>query len=132
MDSIRPIRTDADLAWALAEVSRYFEVLPEPGTAEADRFDILSNLIEAYENRHYPIEPLEPVETIKAHMALAGRTRKDLTLLLGSRSRASEVLNRKRALTVDMIHKLSREWGIPADHLVAPYHLVGRDAGTGK
>jgi HTH-type transcriptional regulator/antitoxin HigA len=128
MDNIRPIRNDDDLQWAIAEVSRYFDVQPAPGTPEANRFDLLSDLIEAYEAKHYRIEAPEPVETIKAHMEMAGRTQSDLAELFGSRSRASEVLSKRRALTVDMIHKLNKEWGIPADYLVMPYHLAGQEA----
>lgn len=123
MENIRPIRNDDDLAWAIAEVTPYFENPPAPDTPEADRFDVLSNLIEAYEDKHYPIEPLEPVELIKATMTLKGLKQSDLADLLGSRSRASEVLNRKRQLTVEMIHKLHVGWGIPSDPLVKPYHL---------
>ncbi|MFC0805597.1 MULTISPECIES: helix-turn-helix domain-containing protein [unclassified Sinorhizobium] len=127
MDNIRAIRNDDDLAWAIAEVSKYFDNEPEIGTEEADRFDILSTLIEAYENEHYAIEAPEPVDLIKAHMEMFGRTQTDLAELFGSRSRASEVLNKRRALTVDMIRKLHREWGIPSDCLVEPYHLVERE-----
>lgn len=126
MDNIRALRNDADLAWAIAEVSVYFENPPEVGTEDADRFDVLSTLIEAYENDHYPVEAPEPIEFIKAHMDMFGRTQADLAALFGSRSRASEVLNKKRALTVDMINRLHKGWGIPADYLIAPYHLDGR------
>lgn len=66
---------------------------------------------------------MEPIDLLKAHMETTARTQADLAALLGSRPRASEVLNRKRALTVDMIHKLSSEWHLPADCLVKPYHL---------
>ena len=124
MDNIRAIRNDEDLAWAIGEVEQYFDSPPALGTSDADRFDILSALIEAYEDRHYPIEAPEPVELIRAHMEMSGRKQSDLAELFGSKSRASEVLNRKRALTVDMIHKLNKEWGIPSDYLVQPYHLV--------
>ena len=126
MDSIRAIRNDDDLAWAIAEVAAYFEKPPQFGTAEADRFDILSVLIEAYEDKHYHIDAPEPVEIIKALMEMTGRTQGDLAVLFGSRPRASEVLNKRRALTVDMIHKLHKEWGIPADCLVEPYHLAAQ------
>ena len=125
MDNIRPLRTDEDLAWAIAEVERYFRDEPEPGTPDADRFDVLSSLIEAYEDRHYPIEAPEPVDYIKAHMAMTGKTQAELASIIGSAPRASEILNRKRALTVDMIYRLGRAWAIPADRLVAPYHLAG-------
>ncbi len=124
MENIRAIRNDEDLAWAIGEVEVYFDNPPALDTTEADRFDILSALIEAYEDRYYPIDAPEPVELIKAHMEMTGRSQADLAELFGSRSRASEVLNRRRALTVDMIHKLNTEWGIPADCLVQPYHLV--------
>ena len=121
---IRPIRTAADHEWALAEISLYFDNQPEPGTPEADRFDILADLIEAYEDRHFPMPEVEPVAFLKTHMEATGRTQADLAALFGSRPRASEVLGRKRALTVEMIYKLSREWHIPADCLVKPYHLA--------
>lgn len=121
---VRPIRTAADQEWALAEIARYFDDQPEPGTPDADRFDVLADLIAAYEERTFPIGPMEPVDFIRAHMENTGRTQADLSTLFGSRPRASEVLNRRRALTVDMIHRLSTEWGIPADCLVRPYHLV--------
>lgn len=121
---IRPIRTQEDLDWALAEIEPYFDAPPAHGTPEADRFDVLADLIEAYEDRHFPIREVEPIEFLRAHMELTGRSQADLAKLLGSRSRASEVLNRRRSLTVEMVYKLNREWGIPADALVAPYHLA--------
>ncbi|MGF9563946.1 helix-turn-helix domain-containing protein [Neorhizobium sp. JUb45] len=124
MDNIRPIRNDDDLEWAVAEVAAYFEDPPPKGSADADRFDVLSDLIEAYENRSFPADNREPVEFLLGFMALTGRSQKDLAELLGSRSRASEILNRKRALTVEMIHKLSTEWGLPADCLAKPYSLA--------
>lgn len=124
MMDIRPIRTDADLAWAIGEIAAYFDNQPAPGTPEADRFDVLADLIEAYEDRHHPIPRAEPIALLRAHMEMTGRTQADLARLLGSAPRASEVLNRKRALTVDMIHRISTAWGVPADALVAPYHLA--------
>lgn len=121
---IRPIKTDADYEWALAEVTRYFEQQPEPGSTEGDRFDVLSDLIAAYEERHFPLPDADPVEALRAFLEATGRTQQDLAVLLGSAPRASEVLRRKRALTVDMIGKLSKEWGMPADVLVRPYRLA--------
>lgn len=123
MDNIRAIRNDDDLAWATAEVNQYFDNPPDPSSDEGMRFDVLSDLIEAYEDKRYAIDAPEPVELIKAHMEQTGRSQNDLAMLLGSRSRASEVLNKKRALTVDMIRRLHKEWGIPADCLIEPYHL---------
>ena len=121
---IRPIKTDADYEWALAEVTRYFEQQPEPGSTEGDRFDVLSDLIAAYEERHFPLPDADPVEALRAFLEATGRTQQDLAALLGSAPRASEVLRRKRALTVDMIGKLTKEWGMPADILVRPYRLA--------
>jgi len=121
---IRPIKTDVDYEWALAEVTRYFEQQPEPGSIEGDRFDVLSDLIAAYEERHFPLPDADPVEALRAFLEATGRTQQDLAALLGSAPRASEVLRRKRALTVDMIGKLNKEWGIPADILVRPYRLA--------
>jgi HTH-type transcriptional regulator/antitoxin HigA len=119
---IRPIRTNDDLTAALARIDALWG--KEPGTPEGDELDILVDLVEHYESKHFPVEPMEPIALLKAHMETTARTQADLAALLGSRPRASEVLNRKRALTVDMIHRLSSEWHIPADCLVKPYHLA--------
>jgi HTH-type transcriptional regulator/antitoxin HigA len=124
MDNIRPIRTSDDLEWALAEVAAYFDNQPALGTAEADRFDVLSDLIEAYESRDFEVADLEPVEFLKSFMEMTGRSQTDLSEVIGSRSRASEILNRKRALTVEMIFRLHEAWGIPTDCLVKPYALA--------
>ncbi len=119
---IRPIRTNDDLTAALARIDALWG--KEPGTPEGDELDILVDLVEHYESKHFPVEPMEPIDLLRAHMETTARTQADLAALLGSRPRASEVLNRKRALTVDMIHELSSEWRIPADCLVKPYHLA--------
>jgi HTH-type transcriptional regulator/antitoxin HigA len=79
--------------------------------------------VQAYEERKWPRARLDPIETIQASMQWNERTQADLAALFGSRSRASEILNRKRALTVDMIHKLQSEWGLPAELLIQPYRL---------
>lgn len=120
---IRPIKTEKDYEWAMAEVAKYFEDQPQVGSEDGNRFDVLSDLIEAYENRHYPIVAPDPVGTIDAYMQMAGLKQAALATLLGSKSRASEIMNRKRPLTVDQIFKLSDAWKIPADALVRPYHL---------
>ncbi|MBX3569145.1 MAG: XRE family transcriptional regulator [Rhizobiaceae bacterium] len=123
MENIRPLRTEEDYDWALAEIGRYFDNPPEVGSHEADRFDVLSTLAEAYENAQYPIQDLAPVPAILAFMEMTGRTQADLAALLGSRSRASEILNYRRPLTMDAAHRLSRQWRIPADILIKPYRL---------
>jgi HTH-type transcriptional regulator / antitoxin HigA len=122
----RPIRTESEYKAALAEIEQYFTNEPKEGTAEADHFDLLTLLIEAYEDRHHPIGSPHPVEMIRHRMRTAGYTQADLAVLLGSRARASEVLQKKRRLTLPMIWKLSREWKIPAEALVEPYALAGR------
>jgi len=122
---VRAIRTEADYDWALREIEQYFEKEPRRGTVEAERFDILAALIEIYENRHWPVEPADPVEAIEYRMTLSGYTSADLARLLGSRSRASEILNRRRALTMAMAHTISTEWNIPPAALLKPYSLRG-------
>lgn len=121
---IRAIRNEADYDWALKEIEQYFDNQPEPSTPEAARFDVIADLLKVYEDTHHPIAAPDPVETIKQWMDMRSLNQGDLASLLGSKSRASEVLNRKRALTMEMVFKLSREWHIPADALVTPYHLA--------
>lgn len=121
--NIRPIRNEADYDCALAEIERYFDREPEPGSPEADHFDVLAALIEAYERRNWPIDPPDPVDAIRYCMEQRGYTQADLGALLGSRSRASEVLKRKRPLTLEMMRKLHSEWGIPAENLLQAYDI---------
>jgi len=120
---IKPIRTEADYDWALSEISPYFDTVPEPGTAEADRFDILADLIAAYEAKHHPMEPLNPVEMIAAYMEERDLQQADLAQVVGSVSRASEFINRKRPLTLAAIQKINAAWKLPAEVLIQPYHL---------
>src|SRR5262245_61996204 len=122
----RPIRTEAEYKAALTEIEHFFRVEPLKGTPEADRFDLLTLLIEVYEEQHHPIGPPHPIEMIRHRMRTAGFSQADLADLLGSRARASEVLAKKRRLTLPMIWKLSREWKIPAETLIAPYALSGK------
>jgi HTH-type transcriptional regulator / antitoxin HigA len=113
---IRPIRTNADLAEAL----RRIEILwgAAPGTPEGDEFDILATLVDAYEAKRWPETPVDPIAFLRTFMDDTGRTQRDLAALLGSRSRASEVLAGKRGLTLDMVARLNREWGVPSDVMV--------------
>ncbi len=120
---IRPIKNDADHRAALQEIDRLWN--SPNGSIEADRLDILVSIVQAYEEKQWPIEPEgDPIEVLIAHMDVTGRTQSDLAALLGSRSRASEVLSRKRPLTLAMIQKFSMEWGIAAELLVQPYELA--------
>ena len=116
---IHPIRTEADYQAALKAVAPFFDQEPEAGSEEADRFEILLTLIEAYENKHFPIGLPDPIEAIKFRMEQSGLGIKDLEPLIGRPNRVYEVLNRKRPLTLAMIRRLHRELGIPAQVLVA-------------
>ena len=118
---IRPLHSEADYDGALQEIEHYFDQEPEPGSPEADRFELLALVIADYEAKHWPIDPPDPIEAIKHRMEQAGYGQTELAALLGSRSRASEILSRKRPLTMDMAWKLNREWGIPAESLIRPY-----------
>jgi HTH-type transcriptional regulator/antitoxin HigA len=117
---IRPLRSEADYDAALGEIERYFDEPPKPGTPAADRFDLLALVIEDYERKVWPIEPPGPIDAIRYRMETGGYTQADLGHLIGSRQRASDVLARKRRLTMGMAWKLHREWGIPAEALIRP------------
>ncbi len=117
---IRPLRSEADYEAALDEIESYFDNEPKKGTADADRFDLLALVIEDYERRRWPVDAPDPVEAIRFGMEAGGRTQADLGRLLGSRQRASDILGRKRPLTMKMAWRLHREWGIPAEALLQP------------
>lgn len=118
---MHPIRNEEDYETALEEIEQLWEA--EPGTPEADRLDILVLLVEAYEEEHYSIPLPDPIEMILHVMEAKGLTRRDLEPYLGSRARVSEILNRRRPLSLDMIRKLQSGLGIPADVLVQPYPI---------
>jgi HTH-type transcriptional regulator/antitoxin HigA len=118
--SIRPLRSEADYEAALDEIERYFEREPKLGTPAADRFDLLALLIEDYEKKRWPVEPPDPVDAIRYRMETGHFTQADLGRLLGSRQRASDILKRRRRLTMRMAWKLHRDWGIPAEALIRP------------
>lgn len=122
MMDIRPVRTEADYEAALAEIDRLMEA--QPDTPEGERLDILVTLVEAYEARHHPIEAPDPITALLHFMEQRGLTRSELVPLLGSRSRVSEILNRRRRLTIDMAWRLHRELGIPAEVVIKPYRLA--------
>jgi HTH-type transcriptional regulator/antitoxin HigA len=122
----RPLRSEADYDAALDEIERYFEKEPKPGTPEADRFDLLALIIEDYERKRWPIEPPDAIDAIRYRMEMSNYTQADLGRLLGSRQRASDILTGKRPLTMRMAWRLYREWGIPAEALIAPPPARGR------
>jgi HTH-type transcriptional regulator / antitoxin HigA len=118
---IRPIKTEADYRAALKEAEQLWDA--EPGTPEGDYIDVLVTLIEAYEAKHYPIEAPDPIEAILFMLDQKGMTRRDLEPAIGTRGRVSEVLNRKRPLTLPMVRELSKLLHIPAEVLVQPYDV---------
>lgn len=125
MRDIRAIHTAKDYKWALKEVEQYFDNVPISGTEEADRFDVLSALIADYEARHFDIRPgADPVDVLEFAMESMGKTQADLGHLI-TRSRATEVLGRKRRLTLSMIRIISEAWRIPSDALIGVYELDG-------
>ena len=121
--SLKPIRTRAEHAQALEEIERLMGA--KRGSPQADRLEVLAALVAAYEAAHDPIELPEPIEAIAAHMEERGLDQTDLARLLGSRSLASSILNRKRAMSLSVIRKLSQAWDIPTDILVQTYRLTG-------
>ncbi|WP_315838703.1 XRE family transcriptional regulator [Bradyrhizobium prioriisuperbiae] len=124
MKNIRPLRTPADHQWALKEVERYFKKPPAPGSEEGDRFDVLSALIEHYENEHVAIPAADPIDVLHFALDSMDKTQADLARILGSASRASEILNRKRRLTLDMIRRISEDWNLPIESLTGDYELA--------
>ena len=121
MKTIRPIRNEEDYETALEEIEKLWDANPD--TPEADRLDVLVMLVEAYEEAHYPIPPPDPIELILHVMDARNLTRRDLEPYLGTRARVSEILNRRRPLSLEMIRKLQTGLGIPAEILVQPYEL---------
>jgi len=117
---IKPIKTEADYQAVLEEIERLFDAASD--TLEADRLEVLTTLVEAYEEKHYNIPLADPIEAILYHMGSRGLSRRDLEPYIGSRARVSEVLNRKRPLTMEMIRNLHRGLAIPAEVLIQPYH----------
>jgi HTH-type transcriptional regulator/antitoxin HigA len=122
MMEVKPIKTEHDYAKALAEIEKLFDANPE--TPASDRLEILITLVEAYENHNYAIPLPDPVEAIKYYLETRGLTRKELELYLGSRARVSEILNRKRPLSLNMIRRLHDGLGIPAEVLIQSYEML--------
>jgi antitoxin component HigA of HigAB toxin-antitoxin module len=119
---IRPIRTDKDHKVALAEIDRLWGATT--GTAEGDKLDVLVALVEAYEERRFSLKSrrrFDPVDVLQYAIDELGHTQAELAQILGSRSRASEVLKRRRPLTLEMIQRINAAWKIPADLLIQPY-----------
>jgi HTH-type transcriptional regulator / antitoxin HigA len=116
MTEVEPLRTEKDYRAALSQIKRLWG--SRLGSPEGDRLDVLSTLVDAYETRHHPIDPPDPVEAIKFRMEQEGLTRKDLEGIIGTRTRIAEVLNRRRSLSIGMIRRLHDRLGIPAEILI--------------
>lgn len=115
---LKPIRSEEDYEAALAEVEWLWGA--RSGTPDGDRLDILATLIDAWEAKQYPMDPPDPIEAIRFRMEQQGLTRKDLEPIFGSRNRTSEVLNRRRGLSIEMIRQLHTRLGISAEVLIRP------------
>lgn len=115
--NIRPIRNDDDLRAAFKRLERVYQA--KEGTPAADEMEVLVTLIEVYENKHYPIDAADPIEAIKFRMEQQGLTQKDLEPYIGSSGRVSEVLNRKRRLSLQMVRRLHDGLKIPYESLLS-------------
>ena len=120
--TIRPVRNETDYDEALAEIDSLMGVAP--GTPESDRLEVLVTLVERYESEHWAIDAPDPISAISHVMEARGLRQRDLAELIGSQSHASEVLRRRRPLSLAMIRMLAKEWGLPADVLVRDYELA--------
>ena len=121
---IKPIKIEADYESALKEIDHLMDAKPD--TPEGDRLDVLTTLAEAWEEKHHQIEDPDPIEAILHRMEALGLARKDLEPMIGTRARVSEVLSRKRPLTINMIRRLNEEMRIPAEVLIQPYDVRER------
>jgi HTH-type transcriptional regulator/antitoxin HigA len=125
---IAPIRTEVDYDAALVEIERLMDARPR--SARGDRLDVLVALVEAYEGRVWQIEPPDPIDAINLRMEQRGLTRRDLERILGSSGRVSEILNRKRPLSIEMMRRLHAELDIPAESFMRP--PKSRRSGRGR
>jgi HTH-type transcriptional regulator/antitoxin HigA len=123
---LRPIRTKADYQQVLQEIELLFDAAPN--SPECDRLDILSTLAESYERLHFPIGLPDPIEAIRYYMDARGWSHNDLEACLGSRVSSAEILARKFSLTLEMIRKLHKELGVPAEILIQPYQSLQTSA----
>jgi HTH-type transcriptional regulator/antitoxin HigA len=117
---IKPIKNDADYQAVLEEIAQLFDASPD--TPEGDKLEVLVTLVEAYEEKLYNLPMPDPLEAILYHMESRGLSRRNLESYIGCRALVSEVLKRKRQLTMEMIRNLHKGLGIPAEVLIQPYH----------
>ena len=123
---LRPIKTKLDYQNALEEMEKLFDV--KPNSVEYDRLDILTTLVEAYEQKHFPIEPPDAISAILYYLEARGLSEQDLVDYIGTREQVSAVLNKQQPLTLDNIRRLNQHLGIPAEILIKPYSLMKTSA----
>ncbi len=121
MMNIKPIKNEQDYLDALSAIESLMDA--KPNTQEMDELEILTTLVEVYEAQHYAIDAPDPIEAIKFRMEQEGLKQKDLISIVGSKSRVSEILNKKRKLTIEMIRNFNKQLNIPIESLFLDYKL---------
>jgi HTH-type transcriptional regulator/antitoxin HigA len=122
MRDIRAIHNEADYKWALREIEKYFDETPKLGSDEAERFDVLAAVIKDYESHHHKIPDVDPVDVLHFAIESMGKTQAELADIVGG-PRASEILSRKRPLTLTMIRNISAAWNLPVSALTGSYKV---------
>jgi len=117
--NIKPIKNEEDYIQTLNYIEKLMDA--KPNTPQMDELEVLTTLVEAFEEQHYKIEAPDPIEAIKFRMEQEGLKQKDLVTIVGSKSRVSEILNRKRKLTIEMIRNLHKQLHIPVESLFLDY-----------
>jgi HTH-type transcriptional regulator / antitoxin HigA len=123
---LRPIKTELDYQNALKQIEKLFDA--EPNSPEYDYLDILTTLVEAYEQKHYPIEAPDAISAILYYLEIRGLSKEDLKAVIGTKERVTAILNKQQPLTLDIIRRLNQNLGIPAEILIKPYSLVKTSA----
>ncbi len=119
--NIKPIKNEEDYSQTLKYIENLMDA--QPNTPQMDELEVLTTLVEAYEEQHYKIEAPDPIEAIKFRMEQEGLKQKDLVTIVGSKSRVSEILNKKRKLTIEMIRNLHNQLHIPVESLFVDYKI---------
>ena len=119
--NIKPIKTEEDYNTALSQIESLMDA--KPNTPQMDKLEVLTTLVEVYEDQHYAINAPDPIEAIKFRMEQEGLKQKDLVSIVGSKSRVSEILNKKRKLTIEMIRNLHKHLHIPIESLFVDYKI---------
>lgn len=119
--NIKPIKNEKNYQDTLNLIDKLMDA--KPNTSKMDELEVLTTLVEAYEEKHYKIDAPDPIEAIKFRMEQEGLKQKDLVAIVGSKSRVSEVLNKKRKLTIEMIRSLHKELHIPVESLFLDYKI---------